>query len=93
MLGMAPAPRATLARFVRQVRALCAGAVVVDRRTPLRLAFGGAGRGPPIFLAAAGPRMLRLASPLRGRRRRAGDYAGDLRARGAAPVLEGGATG
>jgi 5,10-methylenetetrahydromethanopterin reductase len=64
MLGWSPASRATLTRFVSDVRALCEGEPVDGESGELRLAFGAPGRCPPIVLAAAGPRMLRLAGEI-----------------------------
>jgi len=64
IMGMPPAPRAVLRRYVEQVRALCRGETVQGERAAMHLAFGAAERCPPVVIPAAGPKMLRLAGEI-----------------------------
>ncbi|HEY7062760.1 MAG TPA: LLM class flavin-dependent oxidoreductase [Chloroflexota bacterium] len=63
-LHQRPATRAELARCVASVRALCAGEPVAAEGGEIRLAFGAPGRCPPVAIAGAGPRLLRLAGEI-----------------------------
>jgi 5,10-methylenetetrahydromethanopterin reductase len=63
-LGQPPATRAALTHYVATVRALCAGEAVVDAGGALRLTFGAPARCPPVVVAGAGPRILRLAGEI-----------------------------
>jgi 5,10-methylenetetrahydromethanopterin reductase len=60
-VGMKASTLAELEDFVRQIRELCRGDTVQAGSHEMRLGFGGADKCPPIFVAASGPKMLRLA--------------------------------
>lgn len=63
-LGKEPATRSQLTACVHQLRTLLAGeAVTIDGEHAAKLAYAGGDR-VPIYIAASGPRMLRLAGAL-----------------------------
>jgi 5,10-methylenetetrahydromethanopterin reductase len=64
MVGLPHTTRAELARAIATVRALCQGQPVDTPRGAMRLVFGGAGKCPPIVIAASGPKVLRLAGEI-----------------------------
>ena len=60
-VGLAPATRADLTRFVETVRSLSRGEPVQGSAGAMRLAFGSERACPPIVVGASGPKMLWLA--------------------------------
>lgn len=60
-VGMKASTLAELERFVETIRGLCRGQTVQGASGGTRLTFGAADKCPPIFVAASGPKMLRLA--------------------------------
>jgi 5,10-methylenetetrahydromethanopterin reductase len=60
-VGMKASTLAELESFVGQIRELCRGKTVQGESRATRLTFGGVDKCPPIFVAASGPKMLRLA--------------------------------
>jgi 5,10-methylenetetrahydromethanopterin reductase len=64
MLGLPHTTRAELSEAIQTVRALCTGQPVRAPGSEMRLAFGGAGKCPPIIVAASGPKVLHLAGQL-----------------------------
>jgi 5,10-methylenetetrahydromethanopterin reductase len=64
MVGLPHTSRAQLSQAIEIVRALCAGQPVDTPRGAMRLVFGGAGKCPPIVIAASGPKVLRLAGAI-----------------------------
>jgi len=60
-VGMKASTLSELERFVGQIRDLCRGKTVQGASRETRLTFGGADKCPPVFVAASGPKMLRLA--------------------------------
>lgn len=63
-LGLPHTTRAELARAIATVRALCGGQPIPIPRGEARMVFGGAGKCPPIIIAASGPKVLRLAGEI-----------------------------
>ena len=66
-LGLPHTTRLALSQAIQTVRALCAGQPVRDAGSEMRLAFGGAGKCPPIIVAALGAESV---APGRAARRR-----------------------
>ena len=60
-VGMKASTLSELENFVGQIRELCRGQTVKTALGETRLTFGAADKCPPIFVAASGPKMLRLA--------------------------------
>jgi 5,10-methylenetetrahydromethanopterin reductase len=63
-MGRSRLTRAELADFIRTLRALCAGETVQGPAGEMRLVFGAPDRCPPVLIAGAGPKMLRLAGEI-----------------------------
>jgi 5,10-methylenetetrahydromethanopterin reductase len=64
MIGLPHTTRSELKQAVQTMRALCAGQPVTTPSGKQRLVFGGAGKCPPIVVAASGPKVLRLAGEI-----------------------------
>jgi 5,10-methylenetetrahydromethanopterin reductase len=60
-VGMKASTLSELESFVGQIRDLCRGKTAQGASGETRLTFGGADKCPPVFVAASGPKMLRLA--------------------------------
>jgi alkanesulfonate monooxygenase SsuD/methylene tetrahydromethanopterin reductase-like flavin-dependent oxidoreductase (luciferase family) len=80
-MGQKPVTRATLARYVADVRSLAEGLRVATPDGELHLNFGAPGLCPPMIIAASGPKMLELAGEI-------GDGAIVTRRAQAGPVLD-----
>jgi alkanesulfonate monooxygenase SsuD/methylene tetrahydromethanopterin reductase-like flavin-dependent oxidoreductase (luciferase family) len=63
-LGLKPVPTAELADAVPRIRALMAGEEVELDGRGVRIRWAGPDAGPPILMAATGPKNLRLAGAL-----------------------------
>jgi 5,10-methylenetetrahydromethanopterin reductase len=61
MVGAPSATRAQLARYVADVRALCAGEPLAGPHGEMRLVYAGAETRPPIYVGGSGPKVLALA--------------------------------
>jgi 5,10-methylenetetrahydromethanopterin reductase len=64
MIGAPSAPRAHLAAYVRDVRALCAGEPVRGPHDEMRLVYASARTRPPIYVGGSGPKVLALAGEI-----------------------------
>jgi 5,10-methylenetetrahydromethanopterin reductase len=80
-MGQKPVTRASLARYVADVRGLAEGLRVASPAGELHLNFGAPGLCPPMVIAASGPKMLELAGEI-------GDGAVVTRRAQAGPVLD-----
>lgn len=60
-VGMKASTLSQLESFVGQIRDLCRGKTVQGAPGEMRLTFGSVDKCPPVFVAASGPKMLRLA--------------------------------
>jgi 5,10-methylenetetrahydromethanopterin reductase len=60
-LGLKPSSLTAVEAFVIQLRKLCSGQSVTTNDREVKLTFGSPEKCPPIVIAAAGPRTLKLA--------------------------------